>query len=394
MRGLGDIYNVTDPDEEERFLAEVGCTIKHGRQTELADNVMYMCVSYKHQTNSEGERIRKRCTRSNPRMRCTCYDEQERYGWKDMGMLDSDWRDVYREAKRCALMTGVKHISLWVDKQVYRGDYSWIALGLVPYLVFPTIRSHVNGTEADRLWLHLEKACAKIGPGITSDWRDEIDMLQHLVVTRTPVESFLTISELVRGRGCDRYLDPARTTFIEDLVRLRSWADGVIRSGKASVILETPMEDLSWVQSGRRDCSHLAIYDEDLEDIELVKNYKQALRAGETPGNTPWRVEDMLLDGRATEVDRGFVEQLRKATIVTQIHEEENDIKVFLVVTITKGGCMASRVRVSYGHGDERGHVLNSWKDTRKRQEITAHLERCIAAQDGSFRTLKDYNWR
>ncbi|KAI0558969.1 hypothetical protein FGB62_175g02 [Gracilaria domingensis] len=179
---------------------------------------------------------------------------------------------------------------------------------------------------------------------------------------------------------------------MEDLVRLRSWADGAVRASSASVILQTPMEDLSCVKSGRRDCSHLAIYDDDLEDVHLVKDYKQALRAGETLGNVPWRVEDLLLDGRAVGVKKDFVEKLKKATLVTQI-DEVQEVAVFLVVTMTKGGCMASRVRVCYCHKHERGHVLSSWKDTRRRDEIVAHLRQRLVAEKGAFRTLNDFCW-
>ncbi|KAI0557063.1 hypothetical protein FGB62_347g010 [Gracilaria domingensis] len=91
MRGLSDIYDVTVPDEEERFVSEVACTIKHGRQTELADDVMYMCVSYRHQSSADKGRIVKKCTRSNSRMRCTCQDVPEHQGRKDMAVC-SDGR--------------------------------------------------------------------------------------------------------------------------------------------------------------------------------------------------------------------------------------------------------------------------------------------------------------
>lgn len=341
-RGLSSLLDCHQPYASARLfqrdLQERG--VNRDRPTRAEPDVMYISVSYRY---VDGETLSPR-----------------------------EWGETVIAITKIAKRLGYDKIRIWADKLTITETMEWTTVGFLPYLIYPTY-VHPNARHnTNRLWIELEKFAASLGPGILNEDTTEDDVMQHLVLCRSPAESLLSFAEVLVS-GCLNHL---QVTVEEDRWRMVRWGKALLTTAKVSQLFSVPRYDMDYCTENRHDASMLCLFDDDLIDNYAVRTYiqhtGQLTRASSRRGGMQWDGMKQILGDERIRHSDDIKKLIEKSAFV--LHRTEiigGETTVWYVVCTLRGKVVAE-VRLK----GQPGSDIREWTviDCRRlqKQEVDA----------------------
>ncbi|KAI0563194.1 hypothetical protein FGB62_44g129 [Gracilaria domingensis] len=202
---------------------------------------------------------------------------------------------------------GKKCFRIWVDQLVFGSTQGWVGIGLMPYLLFPTVFASRAERSTSSSWICMEKVCSQVIVG--GDLRTE--PWKSTARSNTLLESISAVAEVVSKQE-----EGISTIRADDLKYLHSWAKGVLYGKEDVNPFQAAHEELGqrWNLSRRKKMHYIALFSLVVNNNSVLRHYYSE-RTYKLKGRDSWNIKHIFFDANPKVDSFDAVEKVTKAMV-------------------------------------------------------------------------------
>ncbi|KAI0557272.1 hypothetical protein FGB62_323g01 [Gracilaria domingensis] len=239
------------------------------------EDIPFFCLSYKHETGNEP------------------LDADELLG------------ALQKAADMALSLNGKRCFRIWIDQLVFGSTQAWVGIGLMPFLLFPSVFASKAEQNTSSSWICLGKICSQLivgGDLETHPW-------ESIACSNTLLESISAVAEIVsKQKQCNTTIRP------NDLSFLQLWAKGVLYGVRDTSVFEGIREEigLPWNLSEEKKMHYIALFSLKVNNNSVLMNYYNQ-RNQEMNRTSGWDIKHIFFEAQPKVTDFDTVKNITNA---------------------------------------------------------------------------------